>query len=224
MDAGVTDKPSEAELRDLSLHLQSVREAERTRIARELHDDLGSILTAIKLDAQRNVGQTEADPNAHAAFKLQMIDQALQSVKRIINDLRPGILDHLGIWAAMEWQTKEFQQRTGIAAQLTLACEEFAVDADRSTAIFRIYQEILTNIAKHAHASQVQTNVALEQQDIMIQVTDNGVGISSAALLNVKSFGIRGMHERARQFNGTVQILNEAVGGARVIFRIPVKD
>lgn len=219
------------QLRQLSAHLQSAREEERTRVAREIHDELGQVLTVVKMDlslleqnlaerGNKNLGNDLAN-QMHATSKL--VDESIQKMRRIIQELRPGILDHLGLLAAIEWQAKEFQAHTGIECHLDAKEDEIKLDLDRTTAVFRIFQETLTNIARHAHATRV--DIRLEKTDhVTLEVQDNGVGIAQSELPNEKTFGILGMRERALEFGGEVEVHGEAGRGTTVRVRIPLEQ
>jgi signal transduction histidine kinase len=172
------------QLRALAAHLQSVREEERTRVAREIHDELGQALTAIKLDLTallRDLPTDQEPAGRHCQSILKLLDEAIQSVRRIATDLRPGVLDDLGLVAAVEWAAEEFQARTGIQCRVSLPDVDIAMDPERATALFRIFQETLTNVARHANATQV--NVRLVQNgDLSLEVRDDGKGIAEKQL------------------------------------------
>lgn len=216
---------SREQLRALSVYLQYVREEERTRIAREVHDELGQALTGIKLDlawlasrlprSQRPMLEKVADVSAQ-------IDATIQAVRRIATELRPGILDDLGLVAALEWQANEFQTRTGIEVQVTSSLQEQQFDADLNTAFFRIFQETLTNIIRHAHATRVEVNSAAEGDTIVLTVRDNGRGITPAEIHDRRSIGLLGMEERAGLLGGTVEITGAPGEGTQVTVRIPL--
>lgn len=213
-------------LRNLSSHLQIAREEERTRIAREVHDEMGGVLTAIKIDTSLLKQQLETNErNAPAELDrmLQLIDTAVTSLRRIITDLRPSILDTLGLCAALEWQLQEFQNRTGIICSLRMEGAEFDIDDDRATAIFRIFQEALTNVAKHAQATSLNVYGIANDEKIVLKIIDNGIGIPRERRLNAESFGILGMKERARIFNGSVRIAGSPFKGTTVSIQFPLK-
>ncbi len=216
---------SREQLRDLSLHLQSVLEREREDIAREIHDELGQSLTAIKLDLSW-LHDRYADH--HELLKkidsmVGLIDMSLTSVKRIASELRPAILDHLGLAAAVEWQMKEFKVRTGIDCRLIITPDDLMADRDRSTALFRILQEALTNVIRHAEASEVQVSLRKTDGQITLQIQDNGKGITQGQRADHRSFGLMGIRERVLFFNGDIDIHSgEPVEGTSITIRIPL--
>jgi len=218
------------QLRQLSAHLQSAREEERTRVAREIHDELGQVLTVVKMDLsllERNLSESGMkNPNEELATQIhatsQLVDDSIKKMREIIRELRPGILDHLGLKSAIEWQAQEFQARTNIECHLETSEEEIALDLDRSTAVFRIFQETLTNIARHSQATRV--DIRLEKNDhLMLQVRDNGRGITETEISNDRSFGILGMRERALIFGGEVEVHGEPSKGTLVRVHIPLE-
>lgn len=198
---------SRERLRNLSAHLEKVREEERIRIAREIHDELGQALTALKMETawfRRYAGSKEVSEKA-AGMSL-LLDSTISSMKKIISQLRPGVLDHLGLVAAMEWQAREFQERTGILLEFVPGIEETEPSAEVATAVFRIFQEALTNIARHAEATKAEASLELTEGKIILTVEDNGRGIRDEQLANLKSFGIIGIRERALFLGGNVTI------------------
>jgi len=222
-------KHANEQLRLLSAHLQAGREEERLRIAREIHDELGQVLTAIKIDVSL-LGEKLADKGAKLQREtlvgeinstIRLIDETIQKMRQIIRELRPEILDHLGLSAAIEWQVQEFQARTGIKCEFKPSIDDNHLDLDRSTAAFRILQEALTNVARHAQATQVEISLREEQGRLILEIRDNGRGITEDELANQKSFGILGMRERALAFGGDVHV--RAGGhGTIVMAEIPV--
>jgi two-component system sensor histidine kinase UhpB len=208
---------------ELSSHLETAKEQERARIARELHDDIGGNLTAIKIDvlwlAERVGG---GDPKVRVKLDAleALVDQTAASITRIGQDLRPGILD-LGLVAAIEWQAKDFSNRTGVAADVRCECAELDIDNNTATALFSILRETLTNIAKHAKASQVRIELETTDEDVELTVTDNGQGIVAADRLKPTSFGLRGMEERATQLGGTVSVSVARPQGTCISVRVP---
>ncbi len=217
-------RASEAELRDLALHLQSVREEERTRISREVHDVLGQALTALRMELAWIERGLPADSPLHsrtAAMK-QLIDATIQTVRRIASDLRPGVLDDLGLAAALEWQAQQFEARTGITCAFTDRTQPLELDRDRSTAIFRIFQEILTNIARHAAATRVDIVLAATDGVLVLEVCDDGRGIRQADLENRKSLGLLGMRERVVPWRGYVHLDGTPGEGTKVTVAVPM--
>lgn len=217
------------QLRELSAHAHSVREQERTRIAREIHDELGSLLIALKLDVNwmaRRV--TELEPVARKCATMNhLIESAVDNVGRIITDLRPSILDHQGLIAALEWHLQEFAEATELRCDAKVSVAADAVDvtpeASMATAAFRIFQEMLSNVARHAQASAVAIRIDLSLQSLQMTVEDNGVGASKAALSHATSYGVMGMRERALHFGGTLVIDSTPGSGTRVCLTLPLQ-
>jgi len=212
------------QLRALAARLQTAREEERTRVAREIHDELGQALTAIKIDLTALLPTAAVDPGSNlqrgqTVFKL--LDEAIHSVRRIATDLRPGVLDDLGLVAAIEWAVEEFQTRTGIESLVSLPDADLALDALSATALFRILQEALTNVARHAQATRVTVRLAQEHGDLSLEVRDNGRGIQEEQLAGGRSLGILGMRERAILLEGEFSIGGTPENGTRVRVRIP---
>lgn len=224
-------KNSREKLRALSAHLQSVREEERTRIAREIHDELGQELTGLKIDlswlAKRLSEQSHTTTRAVLLDKIksmsESIDTTIQSVRRISSELRPGVLDAFGLTAAIEWQTQEFQNRTGINCEHTLPSENIVLEQDRSTAMFRIFQEILTNVARHADATRVNLSMKQDAGDLVLEMRDNGRGITEAEISDNQSLGLLGMRERALLLGGEINISGIQGKGTEVTVRIPLR-
>jgi signal transduction histidine kinase len=213
-------RESHQRLRALSTYLQTVREEERTRIAREVHDGLGQALTGCKLDVSwiagklsRDQKQLQEKTRALAAH----IDSTIQMVRRIATELRPGILDHLGLAAALEWQANEFQTRTGIRCEVHGDIGDLNLEADMNTAFFRIFQETLTNIIRHAGATQVMVHLKEDDGQVIMEVRDNGRGISKAEISNAKSMGLLNMRERAGLLGGDFKISRVPRGKGTVV-------
>jgi len=212
------------QLRALAGRLQSVREEERARVAREIHDELGQAMTAIKMDLTALI--LELPANGNEASKriersLKLVDGTIQAVRRIATELRPGILDDLGLAAAVEWAAEEFQARTGITCHVSLPASDIALDPERATALFRIFQETLTNVARHAKATGVDVTLARNTGDLFLEVHDDGKGISDEELSERKSLGILGMRERALLLGGELTIIGAPGRGTTVKVRIP---
>ncbi|MBC2716127.1 MAG: PAS domain S-box protein [Desulfobacteraceae bacterium] len=217
---------SHEKLRNLSVYLQSAREQERTHIAREVHDDLGQALTAIKLDLswlKEKIPKKEKTVVKKAEKTIALVHNAIKSVQRIISELRPGLLNDLGLAAAMEWQIKEFEERTGIKTDMTIDPEEPELDNALSTTIFRIFQETLTNITRHSQATCIK--VRLKERDGIIEliVRDNGVGITEDQIAHRDSFGLMGMMERAHAAGGEIKISGNPGRGTMMAVHVPVK-
>ncbi|MCG6917946.1 MAG: histidine kinase [Deltaproteobacteria bacterium] len=216
---------SREQLRNLSAHLQSVREEERTRMAREIHDELGQSLTALKMDISwLNRRFLEEDPafKKKLASMEEVIDSTIQTVQKLSGELRPGILDDLGLAAAIEWQAEEFQNRTGIECEISLSPEESVLTRDQSTTMFRIFQETLTNVIRHARATKVEVWLEERKGRIVLEVTDNGRGITEAEISDPKSFGLIGMRERVEFIDGEITILGYPGKGTRITVTLPL--
>jgi signal transduction histidine kinase len=219
-------RESHEQLRALSVYLQSVREEERTRIAREVHDELGQALTSCKLDSAWIAGQMPrklASLAAKARALTANIDSTIQTVRRISAELRPGVLDHLGLAAALEWQANEFEARSAIKCDVHTNLRDRLLDQHLSTGLFRIFQETLTNVIRHAGATRVA--VSLKQADgrITLEVRDNGRGITRTEVSNAKSMGLLGMRERAALLGGAFKIGRSPRGkGTRVTVSVPL--
>jgi signal transduction histidine kinase len=216
---------SEENLRALAARLQSVREEEWTRIAREIHDELGQALTGLKMDltwVAKKLAPEQKTLAAKADSMFDLIDGTIQSVRKIATRLRPEVLDELGLAPAIEWQAKEFQKRSGLRCKLSLPPEELGLDRERATAAFRIFQELLTNIARHADATRVDVALRVERGVLLLEVDDNGKGIDESAMVNPKSLGILGMRERALPFGGGIEITGMRDQGTRVKVSIPL--
>ncbi len=208
-------RKSRDQLRALAARLQSVREEERTYIAREIHDELGQACTAIKMDLaliSRKLTGRQAALRAKVESSIELVDGTIVTLRRIASELRPRTLDDLGLPAALEAQAQEFESRTGIHCSVTLPPEPLPLDSDRSTAIFRIFQESLTNVARHAHATRVEARLQLDRDRIVFQVFDNGTGFDPEVAKARKSLGLVGMQERALLLNG--EFKTEGVPGA----------
>ena len=215
---------SREQLRSLSTHLQSMRETERTLIAREIHDELGQSLTALKMDLswlEKRLPNDQKLLLEKTQSMSDLIDMSIRTVQRISIELRPGMLDDLGLAAAMEWQAEEFQNRTGIRCDLTFHPEDIILDQDRSTAIFRIFQETLTNVARHAKATSVKVSLKETMDKLVLKVRDNGKGITEKQISSPKSFGLMGMRERAAHFGGVFKINGVPGRGTTVEVKIP---
>jgi PAS domain S-box-containing protein len=217
---------SREQLRNLSAYLQSTREQERTSIAREIHDDLGQTLTALKMDLSwlgKWLSKDQEPLKERQASMDKALDMAIESVERIITELRPGMLDDLGLVAAIEWQVGDFQNRTGVRSEVNIDPEEIILNKERSTAIFRILQECLTNVARHANATKVNVSLIKKDGEIVLQVRDNGKGIAKEQISHPKSFGLMGIRERVYVFGGNAMIKGILEKGTTVIVRIPLE-
>ena len=219
---------SRAELRALSARVQSVREEERLRIAREIHDELGQVLTGLKLDLAsftkkipESVNKMENELLKQKSQEIiTLINNAILTVRKISTELRPGLLDAVGLTAAIEWQAKEFESRTGIRCKLKLPSENIVLDQNRSIAVFRIFQEILTNVARHSQATEVNINIEKREAVLFLEARDNGRGIKANEFSNPKSLGLLGMRERALLLGGEVSIRGVQSKGTIVTLRV----
>ena len=224
-------KESHERLKEVSSHVMAAREHERIRIAREIHDDLGGNLTAIKIDLDwlaRHVGEgsnggreesSALEAKIHTVSHL--VDRTMHSIQRISRDLRPGIMD-FGIIAAIEWESGEFAKRLGIPCEVTCPSQDIDLEPDIAVAVFRIFQEALTNISKHAQASCVWVRLHATQRQLELEVHDNGCGIMLPDRMKLDSFGIRGMIERARLLDGKLTVGSGQKQGTTVLLSIPL--
>lgn len=214
-----------AQLRALTSYLQYVREEERTRIAREVHDELGQALTGLKLDMSwlaARVSRNARPVQEKVRTMVDHIDETIQTVRRIATELRPGILDSLGLVAALEWQANEFQSRTGIPCQVVASVDDSHLQPEFTTVFFRIYQETLTNIIRHAKATRVEVRLTEDCGALVLTVTDNGRGISEDEIVNTRSIGLVGMRERASLIGGEIALQGAPGRGTTVTLRVPL--
>ncbi|MCJ7610689.1 MAG: sensor histidine kinase, partial [Candidatus Aminicenantes bacterium] len=215
---------SREELRSLSTRLQSLREEERTTLAREIHDELGQALTALNMDLSwlsNKLPQSQPPLLKKVESMSAVVAATMQTVKRLSSELRPGLLDDLGLVAAMQWQAEEFGKRTWIKMKISFLPEEMTVERDLSTAIFRIFQELLTNIARHAKATRVEVSLKRKAGALELRVKDNGRGIKKTEIANPRSLGLIGVRERALAFGGQVEFVGVPRQGTRVVVRLP---
>lgn len=213
-----------SQLQSLTAYLQLAREEERKLVAREIHDELGQALTTMKLELSLLKDEIVSDATAAIQRVQELtgnIDETIQAVKRIISTLRPRLLDDLGLPAAVEWQANDFQRHSGIICEMVVDPEEMEVDGEISTAVFRIFQEALTNVARHSGATRVTASLISSGNFLELQVRDNGRGISKKQIHDPKSFGLIGIRERVRQWNGSVDIDGEPNKGTTLTVRIP---
>ncbi len=227
------------QLRELSAYTHTVREEERTRIAREVHDELGSLLVALKMDVnwldKRLSEQQQKNSDDAQAMRENMrgkcqnmgrlIESAVDNVGRIITDLRPSILDHQGLWAALEWQAHEFAQTAELQCDWSMEVAPAVAAADAlpgslTVAVFRIFQEMLSNVGRHAQATAIGIRIQADTQGIAIEVQDNGVGADAEAFEAATAYGVMGMRERARHFGGSIHI--ESVLGRGSLFHLHI--
>ena len=218
---------SGVKLRELTAHLQSIREEERSRIAREIHDELGQVLTALSLDVRWLQKRLPAEPgelHEKTRSMAELITATVNSISRICSELRPAILDDVGLSAAIEWQSEEFASRTGIACNIQTEPPEIKLSKELSVAIFRIFQETLTNIVRHAQASEVEVWLRLTPNDFSMRVSDDGIGMEVTGPQKMNSFGLLGVKERVREFGGELTLSTGDKGGACLDIVIPAPE
>ncbi len=219
---------SREELRNLSIHLQTAREEERRHIAREIHDELGHALTTLKLDLSW-LKKKLSDGGSHLLSKaqsiIQLVDYTIETVQKISSKLRPGVLDYLSLADAIEWQLNDLQRRGGIECNLSIKSdfEAVAIDQERSTAIFRIFQEAVTNILRHSESAMINVDLAIVDNSLILTIYDNGKGITETQIFDPMSFGIMGMRERACFLGGDIKIMGIQREGTTVELKIPLK-
>jgi PAS domain S-box-containing protein len=218
---------SREQLRTLATRLQAAHESEKIHLAREIHDELSGTLTALKLDlallpnrAAKDRGLFLEKLNSMAG----LIDGTLARIRTVATELRPIVLDKFGLVAAIEWQIGEFEDRSGIRCETRLPTEVIPLDPEPSTAVFRILQEALTNVARHAHANKVVVDLGSEAGSLILTVSDNGKGIDEQMIHAAHSIGLLGMRERARSFGGTAEVTRSPGGGTLVSVRIPLHN
>lgn len=212
-------------LAELTAHLNHVKEEERTKISREIHDDLGGNLTAIKIGLAsiiKKLGSGQQVSVEQAQNLQSIVDNTFEAVHKISSDLRPNILD-LGIIAALEWQAKEFEKQVGIACQFNCRQTDIPVTSDQAIALFRICQESMSNIAKHAKAQKVRVDLSVHINEIMMTIHDDGVGIQAGDTFKTNSFGLRGMQERVAALYGTFNIEQLDQQGTVITVRLPIE-
>jgi signal transduction histidine kinase len=214
------------QLRALAERLQWVREEDRKRVARDLHDQIGQILTAIKMDMTwmtRHLPETEVAVLSRIKESIQLINDGVKAVRTICSGLRPGVLDDLGLAAAIEWQASEFTSRNGVLCQVSVPPVDLHLDGDRATATFRIFQECLTNVIRHAQAKSVRVDLCQEEESILLVVQDDGIGFTESGFSNAfGSLGLLGMKERAQFCGGDMQISSSPGNGTTITVRVPV--
>ena len=214
------------QMRALAIRLQWVREEDRKTVARDLHDQIGQILTAIKMDMAwigRHLPQSEAEVLARLKESIHLIDDGVKAVRVICSGLRPGVLDDLGLAAAIEWQAGEFASRHGIPCEVSVPPIGLLLDGDRATATFRIFQECMTNVIRHSEAKQVRVVLRQEDENIVLLVEDDGIGFREPDFSNtLGSLGLLGMKERAQFCGGDVLISSSPGHGTTVTVRVPM--
>ncbi len=191
---------SQKQLRDLYHRLELVREEERTRMAREIHDELAQTLTALKLEISlldKKLKKNDPTLRSCTQMMLEVLNTTIQAGKKLVMDLRPPLLDDFGLPEAIEWQAIEFEKRTGIQCDIDFGKNYLVLDKDRSTTLFRIFQETLTNVTRHAKADKINISLTESNGDVTLQIRDNGIGISKKQISNLRSLGLLGIRERA---------------------------
>ena len=227
--AGEQIKATSEQLRALMTDLRSAREEEGIRIAREIHDELGSALTSLRWDLEEIERITEdgTEPSRQSALRSKiatmfgLVESTVDVVRRISSELRPSVLDDLGLASAVEWQVQQFQRRTGIVVHYECLIETLSVDAEQSTAVFRIFQEALTNVLRHAQASRIDVSIEEDASDFLLTVRDNGRGIQNAEKNSPSALGLLGMRERAHLIGGQLEIAGASGRGTTVTLRVP---
>ena len=218
------ERAAREQLHNLASYLQTAREEERTHIAREIHDEFGQVLTALKMDLSwlsKRLPPARTDLPQKIETMSDLVDSAIQTVRHIATELRPGLLDDLGLVAALEWQAQEFTDRTGIACELHLGEDELILNRDLSTDLFRIFQETLTNVARHAQATKTQVDLDNTADELVLVVRDNGQGITESQISDPKSLGLMGMRERVRFRGGKIDFQGVPAQGTTVTVRFP---
>lgn len=216
---------SQSRLQELTGFLQKVREEERTRIARELHDELGQALTSLRIDLGWLRGKFENSGTAvvdRVSGAYTLVERTIEALRRISEGLRPGMLDVLGLAAAVEHHVTQFEERNGITCSLTMNREEFAIDGELATGIFRLVQEALTNVMRHAAASHVSVGIDDDAGNIRVWIEDDGQGFQPK--LDKKTFGLLGMQERVKMLGGNIEIMSQPGQGSRIFATFPHRD
>lgn len=215
---------SQKYLRQLTQRIDAVAEEERIRIAREIHDELGHLLTALKYDMDVLINQSTIDMESvksELGTMIGMIDSLIDSVRKIATELRPGILDHLGLFPVLEWQIRQFRMRTKICCTFSMSEMDATFDKNQTTIIYRIFQEILTNITRHSKAKHVQVLITKQENDFVLKVIDNGVGFEPIGCNNANYLGLMGMQERAMSIGGELHIESMQGIGTTITFSLP---
>jgi PAS domain S-box-containing protein len=210
-------------LEDLNKHLNETRENERASISREIHDQIGQSLTALKLDLNQMHKYINSNPEAETKLEsmVGLISGTIKDVQRISSDLRPGILDELGLVSAIEWYCDEFEKRTGIKCNLKFDDSDYS-DSQINLTFFRVLQETLTNVIRHAKASDVKVTLHKTLKGTILVIKDNGIGIPGDKIDSNQSLGLISMRERVRQFKGTIDIISKQGKGTKLTFFIPL--
>ncbi len=222
-------KVSERHMRDLTAHIQTIREEEKANIAREIHDDLGGTLTALKMEvywlAEELSASKDAEPFLrHVELMSQLTENAVNVTRRVITGLRPTVLDDLGLLAAIEWQADQFYKHTGIACRVNSLKDNSKLDRQYSIALFRIFQEALTNVARHSGATRVEVEFSCDDEEIMLSVSDDGRGLPDGHSISPTSYGVRGMCERVEQLGGKIKFDSPLGGGFNLTATLPLPE
>ena len=220
-------KATQAEVQSLALAASTAREQEKSRIARELHDELGQALTALKIDVgwlREHIPAASEEAKKKLSAMQVLLDGTVAAARRISSDLRPLMLDDLGLTAAADWLAHNFTNRTGVPCELVIGAGDLDLADPHATAVFRVLQESLTNVAKHADATQVEATLERTEDEVVLTVRDNGRGFSVEAPRKQGSFGLTGLRERAFLLGGDVRLESAPGQGTTVEMRIPVKD
>jgi len=218
---------SRERLRNLNNQLQSVREEEKAYIAREIHDELGQALTMLKFDVswlEKETSKKDTRVIVKTQSMKSLIENTIRVVQRIATELRPQMLDIMGLCETFKWQSSEFQKRTGTICELIIEPDEIVVDPERSTALFRIYQESLTNVARYAKATRVQTSFKKELNRLVLEIKDNGIGMDEKIADDPHSFGLIGIRERVMAWGGGFYLRSDLGKGTTLTIVIPISD
>jgi PAS domain S-box-containing protein len=223
-------KKSGEQLKNFAAHLQTIREEERTYISRELHDNLGQSLTAMRIDlhniitelSEKNESNTLENIIKQSHDLISIIDSTIQTVRNIARELRPSILDNLGLLAAIEWQIREFSKRSGMKCRLVTSLNKIDIETKHSIGVFRIVQESLTNVLRHSKATEVTIKILEKEANTVIEIKDNGCGINEREINSTKSLGLLGMRERALIFGGELLVKGEKAVGTKIFLKIPI--
>lgn len=217
---------TQQQLQELSSHIQDAKEEERLHIAREVHDEIGSLLTAIKIDLSWLIQRLPKDDRSltdKASTIEELVNKVILSANNLAHSLRPGVLDHFGFIAAIEIEAQEFSKRSGISCTIITSQEDIQLPDTHSITLFRIFQETLNNILKHAHAKSAQVEVVKGEDHIELIISDDGVGFNVMALNKPRSFGLRGIHERVAHLGGSVKIASSADSGTHIAIFVPLE-
>jgi signal transduction histidine kinase len=218
---------SRKQLRGCVSNMISIREKERAKISREIHDELSQSLTTLKMNLfllEKKIPKNRITIHEIIKSMFKVIDSSLKEIKRIASDLRPKILDELGILEAVKWQARKFQEQTGIACEIDKKSKTGKLDQNFSLTIFRIYQETLTNVARHAKATKVISVLKRKPDTIYMEIKDNGIGITEKQVNSADSHGITGLRERVQHYRGHIKIKGTQNQGTAVIITIPLNN